>query len=120
MPGSPPGGIELRYVGDRPERQGLIVWRTTPVGPVPSVANVSPLIGWYEREIADLFGATFAGHPEPHRLVLHEGAAPEIPPLDARYPANTPMPFTPTEGDPRDRKHRRAAIAVRPGARRRG
>jgi formate hydrogenlyase subunit 5 len=95
----PPGGdLELRYIGDKPERRGLIVWQTKPDGPMQSVAGISPLIGWYEREITDLFGVTFAGHPEPHRLVLHEGAAPALPPLDPRYPADTPMPFASTEG----------------------
>ncbi len=76
---------------------GLIVWRATPQGPVPSLAGISPLLGWYEREISDLFGVEFSDHPEPHRLVLHEGAAPALPPFDRRYPAGQPMAFTPAE-----------------------
>ena len=35
---------------------------------------MSPLLkSWYEREITDLFGLRFLDHPQPHRLVLHEG-----------------------------------------------
>ena len=31
-------------------------------------------MGWYEREITDLFGLEFSEHPQPQRLVLHDGA----------------------------------------------
>ena len=88
-----PEHIELRYVVERPNRKGLQVWRTRPTGAMPSSANVSPNLGWYEREIADLFGVTFKGHPEPNRLVLHEGATPDRPPFDPAYPVDARMPF---------------------------
>ena len=93
-----PGRIELRYVGDRGQNEDFVMWRCAPGGPVPSVAAISPLLGWYEREIADLFGVEFRSHPEPHRLVLHAGARPVLPPLDPAYPADTMMPFAPAEG----------------------
>jgi Ni,Fe-hydrogenase III large subunit len=64
---------------------------------VPSVATISPLLGWYEREIADLFGIEFRGHPEPKRLVLHEGVQPSVPPFDPAYPADTQLPFEPAQ-----------------------
>ena len=67
-------------------------------GRCPSVAAISPLLGWYEREITDLFGVEFAGHPEPHRLVLHPGAHPVVPPFDPDYPADTILPFAPAKG----------------------
>jgi hypothetical protein len=76
-----PGRIELRYLASRGERDDFFMWRCTPCGAVPSLATISPLLGWYEREIADLFGVEFAGHPEPHRLVLHPGVQPLVPPL---------------------------------------
>ncbi len=88
-----PGETELRYVVERPGGQGLQIWRMRPTGAMPSGANVSPQLGWYEREITDLFGITFAGHPEPNRLVLHEGAEPALPPFDPAYPAGSEMPF---------------------------
>ncbi len=89
-----PDRIELRYVADRPDGQGLLIWRTRPTGAMPSATNVSPLLGWYEREATDLFGVAFEGQPEPHRLVLHESAEPALPPLDPAYPADTEMPFS--------------------------
>lgn len=93
-----PGAIELRYVADRPQRKGLQIWSTRPKGTMPSAAGASPLLGWYEREISDLFGVVFEGHPEPHRLVLHAGAEPAVPPFDPAYPAGTEMPFSARDG----------------------
>ncbi len=87
--------LELRYVASRAPGQDFLVWRCDARGPVPSVAGISPLLGWYEREITDLYGLEFSGHPEPHRLVLHQGARPVTPPLDPVYPVGTPMPFKP-------------------------
>jgi formate hydrogenlyase subunit 5 len=93
-----PGRIELRYVASRAVERDFVVWKCAPRGAVPSLAPISPLLGWYEREIADLFGVKFTGQPEPDRLVLHAGAAPALPPLDPAYPADTPMPFAPADG----------------------
>jgi len=93
-----PGRIELRYVGSRGRKDEFFMWRSAPRGPVPSMAAISPLLGWYEREIADLFGVEFRGHPEPHRLVLHQGAKPILPPLDPSYPADRMLPFEPAGG----------------------
>jgi formate hydrogenlyase subunit 5 len=90
--------LELRYVASRAAKEDFLVWRCKPQGPVPSVAGASPLLGWYEREITDLFGLEFTGHPEPHRLVLHPGARPAIPPLDPAYPIGTPIPFESADG----------------------
>ncbi len=96
-----PGQIELRYLASRTDggtgRQDFLIWKCTPQGPMPSLAGVSPLLGWYEREISDLFGLEFTGHPEPYRLVLHPGAVPILPPLDPAYPADASMPFEPAD-----------------------
>jgi formate hydrogenlyase subunit 5 len=95
-----PGQVELRYLASRGQREDFFMWRCLARGPVPSVAAVSPLLGWYEREIADLFGVEFSGHPEPHRLVLHPGAYPPVAPFDPDYPADTPIPLAPAEAGP--------------------
>ncbi len=91
------GELELRYLASHAKRQSFFVWRCVPRGPVPSVATVSPLLGWYEREISDLFGVAFSGQPDSHRLVLHEGVHPAAPPFDPVYPAGVVMPFEPAE-----------------------
>jgi formate hydrogenlyase subunit 5 len=92
------GRIELRYLASRGQREDFFMWRCTPRGAVPSVAPISPLLGWYEREIADLFGVVFTGRPEPHRLVLHEGVRPLLPPFDPAYPDDAVLRFEPEDG----------------------
>jgi NADH-quinone oxidoreductase subunit C len=37
---------------------------------VPSVTSLWPGANWYEREIYDLFGLTFAGHPDLRRIMM--------------------------------------------------
>ncbi len=64
-----------------------------------SLATRIPLLGWYEREMIDLCGISFKGHPERRRLVLHEGAHPSLPPLDPRYPKDTIIPYVPEPWD---------------------
>ncbi|MHB1529760.1 MAG: hydrogenase large subunit [Acidiferrobacteraceae bacterium] len=86
---------ELRYVADNGGGRPFEIWRVPPGEATPSLASISPLLGWYEREMMDLCGVRFSGHPEPYPLVLHEGARPSAPPLSPAYPRNEPMPFEP-------------------------
>ena len=53
---------------------------------LPSLAAVVPLLGWYEREMQDLGGLRFTGHPEPYPLVIHEGFSLPRPPLGREGP----------------------------------
>jgi formate hydrogenlyase subunit 5 len=86
-----PRQLELRYVASVPGQVPFAIWRCEADGSVPSLANTCPLLGWYEREITDLFGLPFADHPQPQRLVLHEGVNPRLPPFDPDYPADEPL-----------------------------
>ncbi len=90
-----PHRLELRYVATEAGRQRFAVWRCRPAGIVPSLAGVWPLISWYEREITDLFGIDFSEHPQPDRLVLHDGVDPILPPFDPDYPPQTPLKAEP-------------------------
>ncbi len=83
-----PGQIELRYVASAPGKVPFAIWRLEPNGPVPSLTEVAPLLSWYEREVTDLFGLEFTGHPQPQRLVLHDGAVVPRPPFDPSNPTD--------------------------------
>lgn len=105
-PGQP---AEVIYLADRAPHQPFELLRCTLTDEkqeLPSMTPRIPLLGWYEREIRELCGITFHGHPEPRPLVLHEGARPPLPPLDPRYQPAEEMPYTespwdlpPLEGD---------------------
>lgn len=65
-----PDAPEMRYIATAPGRREFVSWRIEAGNvPVPSLASRCPLLGWYEREIMEMSGVAFAGHPEPERLV---------------------------------------------------
>lgn len=63
--------IELRYVIEELPGSGFTIWRCAIGKTAPSLADVWPLLSWDEREIMELYGVTFLGHPDPRPLVLH-------------------------------------------------
>jgi formate hydrogenlyase subunit 5 len=93
-----PGVPEVIYLADKKRLQPFPLLRCRLRDgrrEMPSLAAITPLLGWYEREIQDLCGIRFTGHPEPVPLVLHEGAQPAMPPLDPRYQPTSMMAYSP-------------------------
>ena len=93
--------VDVVYVLSQGPGLPYKVWRVRPKHhTLPSLANKLPLLGWYEREMMDLYGLRFEGHPEPHPLVLHEGMprepAPLLKPFDPQAAALDFSPQPPT------------------------
>ncbi|MFN2426894.1 MAG: NADH-quinone oxidoreductase subunit C [Candidatus Binatia bacterium] len=64
---------------------------------MPTSSHVYAGINWAEREIYDMFGVNFEGHPDPRRILMY----PEFVghPLRKSYPYQKRQPLTP-ERDP--------------------
>jgi NADH-quinone oxidoreductase subunit C len=58
---------------------------------VPSATGLWPIADWLEREVWDMFGIRFAGHPNLRRLLLYESF--EGHPLRKDYPINRRQPL---------------------------
>ncbi len=110
---------QLRYIASVPGRREFRGWQIDITGAMPSLARQCPLVGWYEREIMEMSGIAFSGHPEPERLVTahlpHRDrgplepasatrlstagnlATPGLPPVSGKHVQL--LPFGPVRGD---------------------
>ena len=58
---------------------------------IDSAASVWPAADWYEREVWDMMGITFKGHPNLKRILMYESF--EGHPLRKDYPYNRRQPL---------------------------
>jgi NADH-quinone oxidoreductase subunit C len=58
---------------------------------VPTATGLWPIADWMEREVWDMFGVRFAGHPNLRRLLLYESFVGH--PLRKDYPINRRQPL---------------------------
>ena len=58
---------------------------------VPTAVPLWPIANWLEREVWDMFGIRFDGHPDPRRLLLYEEFVGH--PLRKDYPINRRQPL---------------------------
>jgi NADH-quinone oxidoreductase subunit C len=58
---------------------------------VPTAVPLWPIANWLEREVWDMFGVRFDGHPDPRRLLMYEEFVGH--PLRKDYPINRRQPL---------------------------
>jgi NADH-quinone oxidoreductase subunit C len=58
---------------------------------VPTAVPLWPIANWFEREVWDMFGVRFEGHPDPRRLLMYEEFVGH--PLRKDYPISRRQPL---------------------------
>ena len=85
LPSEPRFQVTYHFLSHRLKQRIRVVARVSGENPViPSITGVWPAANFYEREVFDLFGVQFIGHPRLTRLMMPENW--EGHPLRKDYP----------------------------------
>jgi NADH-quinone oxidoreductase subunit C len=94
------GCLEVVYVLRSPAHRSKVVVKTKVAADDPRVASATTLwqaANWAEREVWDMFGVRFDGHPDLRRILMYEPF--EGHPLRKSYPYDRRQPLV-DERDP--------------------
>ncbi len=81
--------FKLHHIFSVPKYRKFVVLEASLPSPLPKVPSITPIIpgaNWGEREVRDMVGIEFEGHPELKRLVLPHNWPEEIHPLRKDFP----------------------------------
>lgn len=106
----PAEGFAIHHVWASAEPPGFVrMWAKVPANDprFPSIAAKHPVANWFEREVADYFGPTPEGHPNPNRVALHDDWPEGIWPLRKDFDERRPVarvggqfrPYRPVTGE---------------------
>jgi len=98
--------VEPRPGGEGPTKAGVVVTLKAlarrPDLSLDSIANVIPAANWIEREMHDLLGVNFRGHPDMRRLVLDDSWPEGVHPLRKSFDQVLDRPPLPPNQSPPD------------------
>jgi len=93
-------GIEIIYHFYQDHDRMMVNLKTLAPRPdliTKSVGAVFKAAEWIEREITELFGVTFEGHPDPRKLLLADDWPEGLYPLRSDYPQKDVEGFNPQD-----------------------
>jgi len=98
-------GVEIIYHFYHDHERMMVNLKTLAPRPdlvTKSVGAVFKAAEWIEREITELFGVTFEGHPDPRRLLMADDWPEGVYPLRCDYPQKQVEGFNPQDIEPPD------------------
>ena len=82
------GGFELLYHFSLDSEGALVTLKTKVPPPFPEIDSIAPMLTgalWIERELRDMLGISFRGHPDMRRILLSDDWPEGVPPLRRKY-----------------------------------
>ncbi len=65
--------VVYHFLSPRHNRRIRVKVEADEVNPVPSIIEIFPGANWFEREVYDLYGVLFSGHPDLRRILTDYG-----------------------------------------------